>query len=354
MSRLPTHEHESAAIRSDLAGIAVEVELVRVERALSRKYSPDQPREPAGQSGGGRWTSGVSGGGGSKDPETTGSLGSDTSPDGEEVVTADGSRVLSLRIRSHPAQDWDEQHTVTALDGTRTVFEMSGRTQTIRDGETGEILSRSTMVDGGAKPEAFVQTVKAPRPSRPRHTAAIDAALALLSVFALRKNRDGTAIFDAPASAYEPGPDPKFPAMWVGRVDQAELDAACPRRGEVQAILDESVAQARATGDVMDAQDFGNRVHAIAAGKIRALHDPDLVPEISYVLGKREPVRYGTKFSLRLDALEHSVPRTVCVHDHKTGEGGFTALRATSIAAMVVKNFPGTLRIIVTEVRPSR
>ncbi|GJE16492.1 hypothetical protein [Methylobacterium marchantiae] len=344
MSRLATYEHESAAIRSDLAGIAVEVELVRVERVLARKYSPDQPREPAGQSGGGRWTSGALGDDGSADPETTGSLGSDTSPDSEETITEDGSRVLSLRIRSHPSQGWDEQHTVIAPDGTRTVFEMEGRTQTIRDGETGEILSRSTMVDGRAVPEAFAQNARASRPSPSRHKAAVEAALALLSVFALRKSRDGKAIFDAPASAYEPGPDPNYPAMWVGRVDQQELDAACPRRGEVQEILDESVAQARGTGDFMDAQDFGNRVHAIAAGKIRALHDQNLVPEVSYIYGAEEPVPYGTKFSLRLDALERSVPSTVCVHDHKTGESGFTALRAASIAAMVARNFPGTQR----------
>lgn len=121
MPPLKTRRQRLTAIRSDLAELAVEVELIRVERVLARKYSPDQPREPAGRSDGGRWTSGR---GGSPGPATAGPLGSDASPAPEEAVAEDGSRVLSLRIRSHPSQDWDEQHTVTAPDGTRTVFEM--------------------------------------------------------------------------------------------------------------------------------------------------------------------------------------------------------------------------------------
>ncbi len=104
----------------------------------------------------------------------------------------------------------------------------------------------------------------------------------------------------------------------------------------------------------MDAQDFGNKVHAAAAAKIRALHDSSLVPEVSYLSGKTDPVSYGTQFSLRLDVLEESKPLTVCVHDFKTGESGFAALRATQIARMVAINFPGTQRIIVNEIRPIR
>jgi hypothetical protein len=45
---------------------------------------------------------------------------------------------------------------------------------------------------------------------------------------------------------------------------------------------------------------------------------------------------------------------TVCIHDFKTGKSGLAALRATQIARMVAVNFPGTQRIIVNEIRPSR
>jgi len=338
---------ERAKLPYDLAALRVELGLLRVghllsrEQLLFRKYDPDQPRTPAGETGAGQWTSGDG---------------------GQEVVADDGSRVLSLRIRSRPSETWDEQHGVVAPDGTRTLFEMEGRTQTIRDGETGEILSRATLVDGQVEPEAFVQNARAPDFSGSRIKATVEAALALLSVLSLRKSRDGTAIFEAPASAYEPGADANHPAMWVGRVDQAELDAACPRRGEVQGILDDSVTQVRATGNFMDAQDFGNKVHAVAAAKIRALNDPNLVQEISYIHAKLDldipekpsEVPYGTQFSIRLDALEKSDPLTVCIHDFKTGKSGLAALRATQIARMVAVNFPGTQRIIVNEIRPSR
>ncbi|MCI9881544.1 MULTISPECIES: hypothetical protein [Methylobacterium] len=63
---------------------------------------------------------------------------------------------------------------------------------------------------------------------------------------------------------------------------------------------------------------------------------------------------YGTQVSIRPDALENSDPATVCIHDFKTGKRGLAALRATQIARMVAINFPGTQRIIVNEVRPSR
>jgi len=49
------------ALRYDLSAIAVELAALRVWLLL-RKYSPDQPRVPAGQTGGGQWTSGDGGG----------------------------------------------------------------------------------------------------------------------------------------------------------------------------------------------------------------------------------------------------------------------------------------------------
>lgn len=350
MSRLDTRRQRLAAIRSDLAELAVEVELIRVERVLARKYSPDQPREPAGQPGGGRWASGH---GGSAGPATMGSLGSHDSPATEEVVTEDGSRVLSLRIRSHPSQDWDEQHTVTAPDGTRTVFEMSGRTQTVRDGETGEVLSRGTLSGDRVEPEAFVQDVRAPRPpGRPKIAALTDAARTLLSVLAGRSGSGDTAIFVAPASEYIPGDGPNDPVIWVGSVDQNELDNACPRNGEVQAILDQSAAEVKAWGNFTGPQDYGNKVHAVAAAKIRALQDPNLVAETSYLLNPMPDVPYGTLGSYRLDALENTIPSTVCVYDHKTGDRGLRPRRAVDIGYMVKKNFPHAKNIILIEVRP--
>nr|USU31793.1 hypothetical protein NG677_21265 [Methylobacterium sp. OTU13CASTA1] len=344
MSLSPDHRTKLLRLRSTVAGLSVTLGFVRLQRALSRKYDPDQPREPAGGPSGGRWASN-GGGQGTSGQSSSGA---------EETVTEDGSRVLSLRIRSQPHQDWDEQHTVIASDGTRTIFEMAGRTQTIRDGETGTILARSTLVNGRAEPEAFVQQTGASTLARASSRALYNAGAALLAALSVRKSRDGSAIFEAPASLYERRQGPDKPVVWVGLVEEQELRAACPRRGEVQVILDEAVDEVRASGGFKDAQDFGNKVHAVAARKITNLKDPNLVAEVSYVPGKSAAQPYGIRSSLRLDVLERSVPRTVCIHDHKTGESQISAVRATTIAEMIARNFPDTQRIIVTEMRPTR
>ncbi len=52
---LSGHTTEARSLRLLLAVLRTETKLVRLRRALNRKYSPDQPRAPAGQSDGGRW-----------------------------------------------------------------------------------------------------------------------------------------------------------------------------------------------------------------------------------------------------------------------------------------------------------
>ena len=55
-----------------------------------------------------------------------------------------------------------------------------------------------------------------------------------------------------------------------------------------------------------------------------------------------------------IDVLEKVDDDTVCVYDIKTGRRGLSLLRTTEIATNVFGAFPGTQRIIVSEVRPSR
>lgn len=165
---------EIVLLRRRLVSLKAQTRLLRHE--LARKYNPDQPRVPAGNTSGGQWTSG--GGGG--DPTLTGTdfLGDlghafsaalsfgdvvpDTSgqeswafyqdathPDGSlaerAVVNRDGSTIHSEFAETGKRSDWDERHTVTAPEGGKTTFETSDRTQTIRDGgPDGEIVSRST------------------------------------------------------------------------------------------------------------------------------------------------------------------------------------------------------------------
>ena len=58
-SFLPSLEDEVAVrrVRAELLGLGAEASLLRFV-LLHRKYNPDQPRIPAGESGGGRWTDG--------------------------------------------------------------------------------------------------------------------------------------------------------------------------------------------------------------------------------------------------------------------------------------------------------
>ncbi|GEO99465.1 hypothetical protein [Methylobacterium haplocladii] len=357
MSSPTCHHRDLNEIRASLAGLTVETKPLRIGWLLSQKYDPDQPREPAGQPGGGRWTSGdptaagpLAGG---YDPETTGSIGGGSAPSTtqEEVVTADGSRVLSIRIRSNPHAAWDEQHTVTAPDGTRTVFETSGLTQTIRDGESGEILGRSTLTEAGAEP--FVQTVGGRSTVLRRSPGSLgSAALAIYNALVQTGNALSNVIFAAPATEYRSNADIRIAGYWVGAVEQEELNSACPRNGEVQSIADRIAAHVRSSGIYLSPQDLGNRVHKLIAEEINSMGDPDLIAEISYVDPAQDKVSYGTAGSIRVDILERSAPATVCVYDHKTGKKGLTPKRAAEIAIMVQRNFPGARRIILIEVRP--
>ena len=65
-------------------------------------------------------------------------------------------------------------------------------------------------------------------------------------------------------------------------------------------------------------------------------------------------IRYGARGSIRVDVLEKSGSYTVCVYDIKTGGRILGLSRMREIARTVSNKFPGTLRIVVTETRPRR
>jgi hypothetical protein len=58
--------------------------------------------------------------------------------------------------------------------------------------------------------------------------------------------------------------------------------------------------------------------------------------------------------SKRIDVLENPGNGNVCVYDIKTGEASLRAARALELVSTVQFYYPGTQRIIVTEVRPRR
>ena len=341
---------ELTDLRGLLACLTFETRLLRYGRQLARKDWSDQPRAPVGQPDGGRW---VPGGGRApaEDPVTTGSLATD---DGN-VVTEDGSHVLSIRIRARP-RPFNEQHFVTAPDGERRIFETSGSNQTIRDGETGEVLARSTFTAQGAEPEAWVQPalLRTLAPAAAVLARTMEAAASLFAALSARNDRNGTAALGLTATGFLPRASPDFDTTWVGRLSREKLDAACPRAAEVKAIADEAAAYVRSQIEGLSPQEFGSRVHLRIKDQINSQRDPKFVAEISLSRTGDSNPSYGTLNAYRLDVLEQARLDTVCVYDHKTGVAGLSARRIDELVSIVEKNYPGTRRIIVIEVRPGR
>jgi hypothetical protein len=342
---------ELTDLRGLLARLTFETRLLRYGRQLAPKDWSDQPRAPSGQPDGGRW---VSGGGRTPvdDPVTIGSLVRD---DGS-VVTEDGSRVLSIRIRAQP-RPFDEQHFVTSPDGESRIFETSGLNQTVRDGETGEVLGRSAFTAQGAEPEARIQPARSgvlatAAAAVTERTAA--AAMAILSALSRQNDRYGTAALGLTATGFLPKGRSDFDTAWVGRLSRERLDAACPRAGEVKAIADEAADYVRSQIEGLSPQEFGNRVHLRIRDQINSQRDPKFVAEISLSRTGDQNPSYGTLDTYRLDVLEQTRLDTVCVYDHKTGVAGLSARRIDQLVSVVERNYPGTRRIIVIEVRPGR
>ncbi|MBI3435544.1 MAG: hypothetical protein HY056_10775 [Proteobacteria bacterium] len=69
---------------------------------------------------------------------------------------------------------------------------------------------------------------------------------------------------------------------------------------------------------------------------------------------KNKDENYGTKNSIRIDVLENVGDGTVCLYDIKTGQRGLSLPRTTEIATNAFKAYPGTQRIIVSEIKPKR
>lgn len=343
-------QDEIRALRGILASVTLDIKLIRLQRALRRSGWSEQPRAPAGQPDGGRWVSGPSG----QWTSLTDGDGTPTTPvaptggsASEQTVLADGTRVLSIRIHAGP-RPFDEQHTVVAPDGESRVFETSGATQTIRDGETGEVLARSTFTDRGPEPEAIVQP--AFLPAVPAAGAAtVELGLMLFTYLSARQDGYGT-VLGMTAQEYKPG-EAAFSVDWVGKLDQQSLDAACPRNGEVQAITDEVTLRQRAMGNYRTATELGSRIHLEIARTVERMDDPYFKPEVR-VAPDRPGARTNEKGTVILDLLEHMpIKRTTCVYDYKTGAQSLTVSRATELGMAARREFPNTDRVIIIQVR---
>jgi hypothetical protein len=359
----PLSDDELASQRLALARLRVDWELLKFElRGRKAGFNPDQPRDDHG-----RWTSGSGGqSNGNRQTihdaigqETWETIVDDFAPDGslirETIVNRDGSAIRSEFAAGDA--NWDERHTVLLADGSHTTFQNSGDTQTILDG-SGQRLSETVWTSNGPEPQAIVQ----PAFYDPRRLAtqkAIEAGATLYTWLSSRNGPDRKAVFAFHADAFVPGATIDAPAIHVGQLTREDVDDACPRHAEVQSITDQAV-NSTDRGAYESNAAYGTAVHKKIEVEINGPttvprsppRDPNFRAEASLL--KSEVAGYGILGSRRVDVLENPGKGTVCVYDIKTGVRGLSFARARELASTVLTIYPGTQRIIVTEVRQNR
>jgi hypothetical protein len=263
-----------------------------------RKYSPDQPRAPAGSPEGGQWTSGSSG----------------------SSLPSEGFDGASFTEGADAEPGFGSTESPVRLAYLGPAF------------HTGRVI---------------VQT-------------GIEAALGLYAALSGRNGPDRTAVAVFRAMDFESGADPRSPVSLVGSLTREEVDQVCPAQQLVQDLTDKAAVSFNRAD--YSASGYGTAVHMKVRDDIGNLSNPNLRAEISLIKTlqetgnvPREPaVSYGTPGSIRVDVLEKSSNYTVCVYDIKTGSRILGLSRMREIAQTVSNNFPGTLRIVVTETRPRR
>lgn len=197
--------------------------------------------------------------------------------------------------------------------------------------------------------ENLVQPVFAPAVAPA--IAAVQAALALFAALSALNSRNSRAIFEFNARGYNRDDDlTDFATSRLLSRDQ--VDNECPRLNEVQQRTDFAAASVN-RADYARASEYGTAIHKNLAIQVRALNDPNFRAEVS-VLKTELATRYGQAGSIRVDILERVGNGTVCIYDIKTGNERLTLSRFREIAVRVLKSFPETTRIVISEIRPGR
>lgn len=182
----------------------------------------------------------------------------------------------------------------------------------------------------------------------------IEAALALFAALSARNTPDRRAILEFNAREFRLDESGGLGRPNVSLLNRDQVRDACPRLGEVQDRTDRANAIVRAGGGIMSPQQFGTAVHLNLKRQIDNLKDPNFRAEVSRVKSEEDETWYGRRGSIRIDVLENVGDGTVCVYDIKTGQSSLNPSRMADIAQNAFKHFPGTQRIVVTEIRRNR
>jgi hypothetical protein len=370
-------------IRHTIAGLQLELSMLRFELALKANFNPSQPRLPAGDPDGGQWTR-VGGTGGAArrrnpPPSETGSgrpgdaIGSvparsqvqdsEATADGwtviggrtdgvvreETVVHRDGSAIRAEVSAAPLTTGWDERYTVIGTDGAILTFQNRGLHQQVFD-STASLVAESRWSPQGATAEPTVQPVYA---FAWAVTATVELGLTLFTWLSRGNTPDRQAVIAFSAREFRPNAAAMPELAYVGYLSRDEVEDACPRLGEVQMRTDDAVETVRRRGALdLSPTQFGTAVHMALKKQIDALYDPNFRAEVSAL--KRLDETYGAKGSVRIDVFENIRSEIVCIYDIKTGKSGLTARRAAELAAKAFKGLPSARQIIIIETRPTR
>ena len=181
----------------------------------------------------------------------------------------------------------------------------------------------------------------------------LELAGTLFATLSAQRGRYGT-VLGTTAHEFRGAEDFKhMPAIWVGQLDQASLDAACPKTGEIQTQLDAVAAAVRRSGVYRTPQAIGTAIHLRKDRWAKAQNIADFRSELS-LLNDGKVGSYGQPDTGRLDQYHRPQPTVACIYDYKTGSSGLRWSDSVRYATVSKLMFPETLRIIVIRMRESR
>lgn len=382
----PRFELSIARLREALAAAAVR----RAMNHLNEKagFDPSQPRVPAGNSDGGQWTSGGgSTSGGTRPAERSRSresrrresqravrsrtfrdhsgqepwksrtehYGRDGSVASRTVENRDGSKIESS-TGSRRAGKTSQRSTVKLPNGKSFTFETQDETQRVFD-DKGRLLSQTVWTPNGPQSSALLRPAAA---TLQQTEKVMEAGRSLYNWLSSQNSYEQRACFAFTSREYGSTRSPEELVPYVGMLHREQVEAACRRLGQVEAITSRALKAALSERSKWQAAQLGTRVHWLIAtevngsvprkGGINVLSNPNFRAEISFLKTKEET--YGKPGSIRIDILENAGNNTVCVYDIKTGRSGLLPGRSLEIANAVRTHYGPANRIIVTEIRP--
>ncbi|PRD50110.1 hypothetical protein [Phyllobacterium myrsinacearum] len=285
----------------------LEAELrLQEEIDLLRKYDPDQPREPAGTPEGGQWIS------------VGGSAAAGRFVQGNDPVLPEP-----------------------------TPYGNAAKFPLLRFPKTGLL---------GGLITAF-QFLNDPEFAYPLEEA-LDRYNSAVAV----KDNNTVPSITFRAHAFDTGSSPQRVFATMKELERDEARKLCPKYTTVQTQTDIAAFTAGPRSTHKSPATYGTAVHTHLEHQIRAMEDPDLRAERSYMKYhdempdgsyERGKVTRGRSDSIRIDVLERTHRHLICVYDIKTGPTRLSLRRIKEISYAVAKNF-GKSGFTIIEMRPGR